>query len=344
MGPKRLLGTIYESAIRGIKNPQNIPPFLRNRIQSFPPRPHDYWYQLHYDSQSTKLNKFREDEEWALIVLDACRHDRFSKIAPNYIDVNIEPVAAEAEDTFGYLRTCWSGEHDVDYVTGAAPVTNQEFDFSNETIEADGLTFKGEGLKNMYKGYIPSDHISNIIEVWRDAWDESLGVCPPEPVTDRAIDIAPSSQRMVVHYFQPHEPYIGETKLLGDVSSADERLEGGAIGTGIWERVHSGEISDDDLLKAYDDNLRRVLDEVTLLLETLDQHFDRIAIMGDHGEALGEYGKYTHSIPHPYVRKVPWGIIQDFSSNSGTNRYQRSNPVDRHENSVEDRLEELGYI
>jgi hypothetical protein len=284
------------------------------------------------------------NDSWALIVLDACRYDRFRDIYPEYIEAETTPVAAAAKDTFGYLRKCWPEEYDVDYVTGAAPVTTQEFEFS-EDEKADGLVFEGKDLYNIYGGYVPVDHINNIIEVWQDAWDESLGVCPPEPVTDRAIKVAPRSEQMVVHYFQPHEPYIGDTQILGNVNAVKEHLKGGAIGRGIWERVESGEITDNQLLEAYDSNLRRVMGEVALLINEISEEFDHIAVMGDHGEALGEYGQYTHSIQHPYVRVVPWGLIQGVNKNVISEISDRKTITEEGKNTmVETRLKELGYI
>jgi hypothetical protein len=280
-----------------------------------------------------------------LVVLDACRFDRFQKLAPEYLDVQTERVAANADNTFGYLRTCWDGSYDVQYVTGAAPVTTQEFDFSDEDLQADGLVFEGKELQRMYQGFVPADHISDIVEVWRDSWDESLGVCPPEPVTDRAIALAPQSPRLVVHYFQPHEPYIGETKLLGSVEDGADHLEGGAIGRDIWERIKSGEISDAQLKQAYDDNLRRVLAEVALFIDQVEDKYNRIAIMGDHGEALGEYGLYTHSITHPHVRMIPWAEINGVVEDAIPNRSVSAEfDEQKDDSSVEERLQDLGYL
>jgi hypothetical protein len=330
---------------KAIPNPKEIFPFVNRQLRQLPGRAHDQLCKLRYTGQKSKLLDFRSHGSWALIVLDACRFDRFDKIAPEYLDLNINPVAAAATDTFGYLRKCWNDDYKIKYITGAAPVTSQDFDWSKENVTADGLVFSGESLYNMYQGYTPTNHITDIIEVWRESWDESLGVCPPEPVTDRAITQSTNSNHMVVHYFQPHEPYIGKTKLLGDIESSPDHLKGGAIGTGIWKKVRSGEISDNELLQAYDDNLRRVLGEVSLLISHIWNEFDHICIMGDHGEALGKYGQYTHSIPHPKVRMVPWAVVNDIRHDSIPDRTINLNkPNKKDDISVESRLKDLGYI
>lgn len=122
-------------------------------------------------------------------------------------------------------------------------------------------------------------------------------------------------------------------------------MEGGAIGSGIYDRIQSGEISDNDLLKAYDENLRRVLKEVALLVDHISEYFDNIVIMGDHGEALGEYGEYKHRRQHPYVRVVPWGKINGIINKSNLpDRSVESKEVKKDDSSVEDRLRDLGYI
>lgn len=337
---RRLAGLVK----KGVLNPGVASKFISKRIKNSPARIHNELLKYLYPSQESKLSNLRSSNNWALIVLDACRFDRFDQLASEYIEVETIPVSAAANDTFGYLRKCWSEKYNVDYVSGAAPVTTQDFDFSDDSIKADGIKFEGEELYRMYQGYTPSDHISNIYEVWKTSWDESLGVCPPEPVTDKALEIAPDADRLVVHYFQPHEPYIGDTKLLGNIDEVDDRLHGGAIGRGIWDRIESGEISDQQLRRAYDDNLRRVLTEVAVLIQGISGEFDNIAIMGDHGEALGEYNQYTHSISHPKVRLVPWGTIHGYNEDAVGNRFSSAETVTSTESSVENRLQDLGYI
>lgn len=335
---------IFRLLKKGISQPGKIPNYIFNLLLELPAAVHDSISKRRYEPQVSQLDEFRSNEEWLLIVLDACRFDRFAEIAPEYIDSDVVPVAAAAEDTFGYLRECWPGVHDVNYVTGAAPVTNQEFDF-DQNEKADGLVFEGDDLYEIYEGYVPKEHLENIIEVWKESWDETLGVCPPEPVTDKAIELAPRSNKMVVHYFQPHEPYIGDSRILGNVEAADEHLEGGAIGRGIWERVESGAITDTKLREAYGDNLRRVMGEVALLVHEVQEKFDNIAVMGDHGEALGEYDQYTHSIKHPYVRVVPWAEVDGVREASLPEPSNREG-VGGEDNGelVEGRLRELGYL
>jgi len=62
------------------------------------------------------------------------------------------------------------------------------------------------------------------------------------------------------------------------------------------------------LRKAYRENLRIVLEHVAKLCAELLHHKPsaRIVITSDHGELLGENGKYSHGIDEPYTLEVPW--------------------------------------
>ena len=62
------------------------------------------------------------------------------------------------------------------------------------------------------------------------------------------------------------------------------------------------------LRKAYRENLRIVLEHVAELCDELLRHKPsaRIVIASDHGELLGENGKYSHGIKDPYTLEVPW--------------------------------------
>lgn len=286
------------------------------------------------------LDEFRTQRRWLLIILDACRYREFASLTAEYLDCSISACVSEGSNTFEYVRNCWPHEHDVTYITGAPPITTQKFDFSNEELQAQGLMFDNDKLQELYQGYRPVDHISNIIEVWQTDWDSKLKVCPPEPVTDAAINVETGTDHLVVHYFQPHTPFIGEKSKISDVDVPDQ-LQGGAIDFGIWEAVKAGKISHERLHELYRSNLHRVLGEVARLIHKTE--FENIAIMGDHGEALGEYGKYGHSHGyHPFVRIVPWAKVNKVNL-IPERQYKGNNPDDMTE-TVETRLAELGYM
>jgi len=59
-------------------------------------------------------------------------------------------------------------------------------------------------------------------------------------------------------------------------------------------------------------------------------------IAADHGEALGEWGVYTHDrSPHPKRRVVPWQEITGIQTNSENSETTET---------VDEKLQALGYL
>jgi hypothetical protein len=307
-------------------------PLMKYRLRSLP-------------RQVDKVRKIEDSDEWLLVVLDACRYDRFEMVFDTYFEGTVEPVASEGYNTFEYVRRVWPDQHDITYVTGAAPINATEFNFDGG-MQLQGIGRTDKRLAERYNGYRPVDHIDEIVEIWRTDWSEELGVCPPEPVTDASIEHAGAASQLVAHYFQPHVPYIGKERALGNIENIERRLQGGAIGSDIWNRARSGDITRRRLLELYDSNLRRALNSVCRLVQETD--FENIAIMGDHGEALGEYSIYAHpELPHPYTRIVPWAtvesVLKEPDFNYGQVMKQRADQPQK-DATLNDRLESLGYI
>jgi hypothetical protein len=280
--------------------------------------------------QYPRLQALREREEFLLVILDACRYDAFRDIAPEYLTFErIEPVVSEGLNTFQYVSRCWPDVyHDVEYVSAATPV--------NSEAERE---YDEYALENLYEGYVPAEHLPNIRDLWREFWDPRIGAVPPKAVTDASLNA--DGGRVVAHYFQPHIPYIGREALLGHADHEHARpLEGEPVGAPVMEQVRNGDVSHKRLRRVYASNLRRVLREVRRLVAETD--IKTVAVMGDHGEALGEYGIYGHpSIEHPHVRIAPWAVVNDVA------RYPEHEQGEDHSTadaSVEARLAELGYI
>lgn len=254
-------------------------------------------------SQLPRLNHFRANERYCLIVLDACRWDVFDALAPLFIGGRRDPVRSVGFDTFQWMSRAWHRDlaprrdaHSCHYVSGAVPINHHQLDNAE--------------LRRLYDGVAPANHIESIDPVWRDEWDETVGACPPEPVTDRAIGAAANHDRLVVHYMQPHAPYLGvgtpATQLLGNNTNPGV---GEPVDAPIWRGVRSNRITDERLRYVYEWNCRRALREAVRLVDALD---DRpVVVTADHGEALGEYGHYMHERrPHPHVRTIPWAVVE----------------------------------
>jgi hypothetical protein len=313
-------------AAKAVRNPERAYYKVRESVGAVPARFHS---EIGDDRppQADRIEALRTGEEYLLVVLDACRYDVFADVAPEYLSFDsLEPVRSAGHNTFEYVSRCWPDTYeDVEYVSAATPVNSD----SREAYEE-------ETLASLYGGYVPAEHIPNIRDVWRESWDESIGITPPSAVTDAAVEA--DGRRVVAHYFQPHAPYIGRQSLLGHVEGADARPnEGEPVDAPVWSRAKAGDVSRSELRAAYESNLRRALREVRRLVAETD--VDRIAVVGDHGEALGEYGIFGHpSIEHPYIRTVPWGVVD------GVPEYPDRDVADIGTTDVESRLADLGYL
>lgn len=256
------------------------------------------------------------EREWdTLVILDACRVDLLREVADEYPFVgdvdSLESVGSMSEE---WMVKTFTDEH-VDEVERTAYVT-----------------------ANVFSGRVLSaDRFGELDEVWRYAWDDGLGIVPPRPVTDRAIAAARERdpERLVVHYMQPHHPFIAD--------GTAERFEPDPFGREgeptVVDALRKGRIPRDEFWAAYRENLRLVLDDVAVLLANHDA--ETVVLTADHGDALGEWGIYDHPAGclHPVVKDVPW--VETTASDTGA--YEPEVEPSAETPAVSERLERLGY-
>ncbi|WP_415379377.1 hypothetical protein [Halosimplex sp. TS25] len=240
------------------------------------------------------------ERDWdALLVLDACRVDALRAVAPEYPFLDrgdIESVRSVACGSPEWLVKTFTEDHreavaDTAYVT-ASPFAEPVFE---EGVYGPNLTVPfGWPRRNV----LGDDDFADLVRVWPHARDERIGAVPPGAVTERAIVAgrATDAGRLVAQYAQPGTPALGRTDDGDDPT--DE--------TDAWSALRDGDVSRDLLWERYLDDLRYVLDEVTVLLENLDAR--TVAITADHGETFGEWGAYGHldGLAIPQVKRVPW--------------------------------------
>ncbi|MDB2270856.1 hypothetical protein PM032_07450 [Halorubrum ezzemoulense] len=264
-------------------------------------------------------------EDWDnLLILDACRYDMFS----NRIDIDgeLESRISLGSTSEEFMEKNFDEKqfHDTVYVNANPFIPRLNLD--------DG-TFHA------------------VVNCLND-WDTELQTVRPEIVAERAREASEQypNKRLIVHFMQPHAPFIGERgrKMIGGGWTMDHDVE---KEPGVWDQLRDGrDISLNTVWEAYNENLDLVLEEVKPLLTDLD---GKSVITADHGNLVGER---LRPIPtrrkygHPYgvhteeLVKVPWFIMD------GSNRKEISadSPVKSNDESVsdeklEDRLEALGY-
>jgi hypothetical protein len=163
-------------------------------------------------------------------------------------------------------------------------------------------------------------------------------VAPAHVVTDRAIDIgrSESTDQQIVHYMQPHKPFLESGDSRTEVSVANW-----SKGTDLYHAYFTGDQSKEDLHNGYVNNLRHVLDEVGRLLENVDA--EKVVITADHGHALGERFLWDHrqGVHHPVIRRVPW--IETSAENFATLEPSTYESINQSDEEIEEQLEALGY-
>lgn len=374
---------MLELVRKGITNPGRIPGYLRENVLDRG-RGEFYKWRRNLPDHRDLIHDFIEREDFTIVVLDACRYDVFSEVYDEYTSGTLQPVWSTAGWTGAYVEQTWTERYDLTYLGAATHVSDHSFEFRD-------------------RAYRPSEHIDRIVQLWKTDWNPVYGTVHPENVTDAALAEATRDgpTRMVVHYMQPHSPYIGETKILPweiderhrsetidelardaaaranasdrDAEAAVDELDPAEIDfetvveydlgprqfqqwqaarptDSIRSRIHTGEIADRMLRRAYRDNLRLVLREVDRLVSRLDC---AVVVTSDHGEFLGESGRYFHPDTHdPLVREIPWlEVAADrIGTESIEDEYYEMDLQDIlnveavDDKTFEDRLEALGYI
>lgn len=313
--------------------------------------------------QYRRIQRLVERDEFVLVVLDACRYDYFTEYISEYLDGDLSKTWSSGNRTPRWIPATWDDEYEgVTYV--------------NSSVVVSDIHFKLRG-----RDYRPSDHFGEISHVWANQWDPELFTVTPEAMTDAALQVVGGSDetRVVVHYFQPHAPYVGDPTITGwrgdqqrrvtgnesreellesasTVSLADIRaldiekddIEAYGLETTrhpIGQQASDGVISDEELRRAYVGNLHAVLESVARLVTHLDVP---TVVTADHGEFLGEHGLYMHpNTTHPLLREVPWFEVaqselagKPIPDDIGTS----PDTAAVSQQVVEDRLEGLGYL
>ena len=226
-------------------------------------------------------------DQWdILIILDACRFKEFAEL--NQIPGKLKKRISFCTDTGEWADSAVGIDlKNVVYVSGNPIVRYEHFDNIHD--------------KN------PFLHIE---PVWDYGWSDELKTTPPEPVSEAAVKINKKypDKKMVVHYMQPHHPFIGEHRLVEDgyksvIATAKGEVCDEPFQT-IYNLLQTGVYTYEQGLIAYKDNLKLVLQSLKPVLDLPG----RKIITADHGDTLGENGQYGHprALYIPLLVEVPW--------------------------------------
>lgn len=208
------------------------------------------------------------EQDWdTLIVLDACRYDAFAEIEPYLpLDGHLEKAVSKGTNTRQWLEENFGKKRfDAVYVS------------ANPWI--------GEG------SLINQDHFTYIEEVWKNKWCERYETVLAEDVTVSALEVREKfpMKRMIVHYLQPHNPFIGKTKLYGHSRYRN-----------IW--------NEENVKEAWKDNLVYVIKKAISLVRSLED--EKIVITSDHGDSFRLIGRgHNYRLNLPELYEIPWYVI-----------------------------------
>lgn len=265
-------------------------------------------------------------EPWDnLIVLDGCRADLFETV----VDVDgfdeYRRVSSKGSMTREWLERNFVGGAfgDTVYVT-SNPFTDK---------------LVGESFHDLYS-------------VWRDHFDEGERTVLPGPVGEAAREAhaAHPDKRLIVHFMQPHHPFVGHDRLRDltewDIYAIAEEGDQPDRPHSPYEAYGMGLVSFEEVWSAYAENLRLGMDVALELIEDLD---GRSVLTSDHGNMLGErawpipvriYGHPPGLRSAPLV-DVPWAVI-DGDRRAVTDEGVRSMST-AESDQLERRLRDLGY-
>lgn len=283
------------------------------------------------------------ESDWDyLIVLDACRFDTFESVYRDYVTGELEKRESVGSATPEWAAKTFEGQHDITYFS------------ANPFINGLGIPLNElEWGASFDSDWTSTDHISTIHDIWDVAWNDELGTVLPEDVNRYVRNHwaeVEGNDRVVIHYMQPHAPFIehGRGRKVNTIQKSFEEVKA----EGVETERSGGMLS--AALDPIKPRLERFLEESELAMklgmlieldpssifeigssgarETLERYYEtnlrtvfpaavdlaadlegRVVITSDHGEAFGEQGIWEHHVetPIPELIEVPWLVVED---------------------------------
>jgi hypothetical protein len=268
-----------------------------------------------------------------LLLLDACRYDYFEANYRDFLEGELVKIESPASGTDTFLKRTFNEYYDNVVYVSANPYVNSRTDVI---------------------GFSAWKHFTKVVDVWDWGVDDEFGVVLPETMNREAIRARKKwpEARLIVHYMQPHTPFLS----IGQVGNASNFILAKPNGRDFASKVRNrldGRLKDDllnrgllwkiketlglppasdietvlrwggreEVRRQYRENLRIVLKAVQDIVRCLD---GEIVITSDHGEYLGEKGRFWHNerltfgfLPgrkDPILREVPWFKAAELSS------------------------------
>jgi hypothetical protein len=285
---------------------------------------------------SQKVTSYRHDaddgiavmeQEWDnLLILDACRYDLFE--AHHDFPGTLRKVRSRGSQSREFMERNFTDHyHDTVYITG-----------------------------NPFTAFLDDDVFHATINLFDEQWDDELMTIRPESMVEASLKANEEfpNKRLIVHFMQPHYPFIGERGRQIDSGGITGQTRGmntksSDRAPSVWSRLNSGDpaVDPETVWDAYIENFELVSGYATELAETLD---GKSVITSDHGNMFGErlwpipVRRFGHppGVRAPGLINVPWHELPFDERRS----VEHDSPVEREsvaDDMVEERLRNLGY-
>lgn len=281
-------------------------------------------------------NVFERDWD-LLVVLDACRVDALRALQTEYAFIeDVDAIWSVGSSSHEWIAKTFTNQYRREIERTVHLTTNP---FIPQVFDDRVFPPKSYRIPLMLADWdvVEKAAFKRLLKVHRHDHEDLFAPTPPTDVTDYAIDAGRSEpfERMIVHYFQPHTPFIS--------GAYRERRPVTEVEAHPYRSVRRGIATADEIWRLYLDNLRLALDSVGTLLRNIDA--PEVVITADHGDLFGELGAFGHpeGFVHPNLKRVPWATATATDHGERVPAVDVSRQTDA-EFDAEERLERLGYL
>ena len=229
-------------------------------------------------------NLIHETDWKTLIIIDACRFDYFNEVVKEKdYDFNYESVWSAGSDTGRWYDNTWYHRRYNDTVLISDSPVPWRKDWQRHH-------------EKFHKSY----------PLWKERGQTLNTFLSLKDVCSKANKLRTihGNKRTLIHLIPPHLPYYTEDAMKWLIKIFGERI----LGNGkLYDRIqlYGRENGWSKLKQYYKDNITVAIDEL------LKYNWgEKTIITSDHGELIGENGRYTHSLGYlsedPKLRTVPW--------------------------------------
>jgi len=286
--------------------------------------PKKYYYRV----DKEKIDIINHD--WRiLVILDACRYDVFREVYREIFGKSygsLKKAISPATWTVEWLNKVFDNRYceDIIYISGNP--------YINSKKKVCGTPEYGrrrcvEAKKHFFK----------VIDVWDFGWNNKLGTVHPIEINKafHKAYLRYPKNRFIIHYMQPHQPYItlgkggyGMSKIPKKKTLGERIFKQLLSQTQIWmikkwlnmppgskiEEIFR-EGGKKEIIRVYKNEVKYVLKYVKMLTDSI--HTDWL-ITADHGERLANFWLNSHSgIGDREVIEVPWFEIKNATTSEG---------------------------